>query len=167
MQLLLLRHGIAERAVVEPGLGLAQADARRPLSAAGRVRTMAVLRRLVDLNLQAAQLCSSPLLRARQTAELAVAAGLAPSLQLVPSLAPGGAALDWLRQHTGAVAAAPAERLILVGHEPDLSSLAAALIGAPLGCLELKKAGVIVLQWQPPAGWATLQWLVSPRLLLA
>lgn len=164
MQLLLLRHGIAERAVVEPGLGLAQADARRPLSAAGQERTRAVLRRLVDLNLQAAQLCSSPLLRARQTAELAVAAGLAPSLQLVPSLAPGGAALDWLRQHT---AAAPAERLILVGHEPDLSSLAAALIGAPLGSLELKKAGLIVLQWRPPAGLATLQWLASPRLLLA
>ncbi|MBM5803507.1 MAG: phosphohistidine phosphatase SixA [Cyanobacteria bacterium K_DeepCast_35m_m2_155] len=157
MELLLLRHGIAADGVP---------DASRPLTPAGIERTSAVLHRLLALDLGCALLFSSPLLRARQTAELAVAAGLAPALQLAPALAPGGDAAAWLQQQAAAPQCAAVNRLALVGHEPDLSALAAALIGAPRGSLQLKKAGVIVLNWQPPAGAASLQWLASPRLLL-
>ncbi len=42
-------------------------------------------------------------------------------------------------------------RLALVGHEPDLSTLAARLVGAPPGSLELRKAGVMLLRL-PPQG---------------
>ncbi|MEB3235812.1 MAG: phosphohistidine phosphatase SixA [Cyanobacteriota bacterium] len=157
MQLLLLRHGIAEDG---------HPDASRPLSPAGRQRTQAVLQRLVRLDLQCDPIVSSPLLRARQTAELAVAAGLAPALQLAAPLAPGGNARPWLLQALATGLGAGSQRLGLVGHEPDLSLLAAGLIGAPAGSLQLKKAGVIVLLWDPAAAVARLQWLASPRLLL-
>ena len=160
MQLLLLRHGIAEDGVP---------DAARPLSPAGIRRTTAVLQRLLALDLRCDPLFSSPLLRARQTAELAVAAGLAPALQLAPDLAPGGDAYSWLQGLNSSSTASPTGdgRLGLVGHEPDLSGLAARLIGATAGSLQLKKAGLMVLAWQPGGGPAQLQLLASPRLLLA
>lgn len=156
-ELLLLRHGIAEDG--EP-------DATRPLSPEGHRRTAAVLERLLQLGLGADQLCSSPLLRARQTAELALAAGLAPGgLALAEALAPGGAALAWL-QGLAAGEGLAGQRLALVGHEPDLGDLAAALIGAPAGSLQLKKAGVALLRWQPGAGPGRLLLLATPKLLL-
>jgi len=88
--LLLLRHGIAEER--RPGLP----DHGRALTAAGRRRTEAVLEKLVALGLGVERLIASPLLRARQTAEIAVAAGLAPALELATALEPGGDALPLL-----------------------------------------------------------------------
>ena len=38
----------------------------------------------------------------------------------------------------------------LVGHEPDLSQLAAELIGARSGGLRLRKAGLCHLRWDRP-----------------
>lgn len=158
-QLLLLRHGIAEpRSPGEP-------DESRPLTAAGRQRTRAVLQRLRDLKLHGDRMFCSPLLRARQTAELALAAGLAPDLQISPLLAPGGDPLPLLAQ------AVPRGRLALVGHEPDLGRLATDLIGAPPGSLVLRKAGLAVLEWPdsepaPRPGATRLLWLLAPRLLL-
>jgi phosphohistidine phosphatase len=55
-----------------------------------------------------------------------------------------------------------------VGHEPDLSALACQLIGAPEGCLELRKAGLIQLQLPvgAAAGQAVLVSLLRPGLLM-
>ncbi|MFM7267572.1 MAG: phosphohistidine phosphatase SixA [Cyanobium sp.] len=175
--LLLLRHGIAE----ERAEGLV--DAERALTAAGRRRTTETLRRAVALDLRVERLIASPLLRARQTAELAVAAGLAPALELATALAPGGDAgpllATWLETATSPGAGAAPSSLALVGHEPDLGDLAAALIGAAPGSLPLRKAGLAQLQWwrpehpEPDASEQALwgQWqlrlLLAPRILLA
>jgi len=158
--LLLLRHGIAE----EPRAGLADGD--RALTGRGRSRTRAVLERLLALGLSADGLLSSPLLRARQTAEIAVEAGWAPELSLAAELAPEGAALACLPRWCEAC---PGESLALVGHEPDLSGLAASLIGAPAGRLDLRKAGLIQLRLTgaAAAGEAVLVSLLRPALLLA
>ena len=67
VELLLLRHGIAEEA--RAGL----LDRERALTERGRHRTRAVLERLVALGMTADRVLSSPLLRARQTAEITVA----------------------------------------------------------------------------------------------
>lgn len=188
--LLLLRHGIAaERA---PG----QPDDGRELTEAGRQRTRIVLERLVASGLRADRLLASPLARARQTAELAVAAGLAPRLDLAEALAPGGDPLPligaWLADLGGGPAPGPAgaagasagagsggggrggrRRLALVGHEPDLGTLAARLIGAAPGSIDLRKAGLAVLRLPGPAipagleGRARLRLLIAPRVLLA
>jgi phosphohistidine phosphatase len=180
VELLLLRHGIAADAADEPGLDPQLADGARPLTPAGRRRTAAVLQRLLTLDLTCNQLFTSPLLRARQTAELALQAGLAPALSEAPALAPGGDAAGWLRQLGAAtsldvqpldvqppcVERPCVERWALVGHEPDLSCLAASLIGADPGSLQLKKAGVALLAWTPGQARARLLLLVPPRALL-
>ena len=157
-ELLLLRHGIAEER------SPAVADADRALTPAGRRRTEAVLQRLLALDLACEPLFTSPLVRARQTAELAVAAGLAPRLALAPALAPAGDPWPLLRWPPGV------RRMGLVGHEPDLGDLAAALIGAAPGSLVLKKAGVALLLIEPDAGprpRGRLRLLVGPAQLLA
>jgi len=165
-QLLLLRHGIAEdRSEDRP-------DGLRALTPAGHRRSTAVLERAVALGLAADRLVSSPLVRARQTAEIALSAGLAPCLELATALEPGADPLPllarWLAATSPAVAPqslglhppeadpAPAAdpsaaaaagplRLALVGHEPDLGDLAARLLGAPPGSIALRKAGLAVL----------------------
>ena len=74
LQLLLVRHGIAE------DRSEGRRDGLRALTPAGRRRTTEVLERVVALGLVADRLVSSPLVRARQTAEIALSAGLAPGL---------------------------------------------------------------------------------------
>jgi phosphohistidine phosphatase len=164
VELLLLRHAIAEeRSAAVP-------DAARALTARGRARCAAVLAALVARDLRAARLLASPLRRARETAELAVRAGLAPALELAEALAPGGDALAALPTWLEGLEALPPQppRLLLVGHEPDLSSLAARLIGAAPGGLELRKAGVALLRLPRTAapGAAVLRLLLPPRLLI-
>lgn len=160
-ELVLLRHGIA----LDRGLAAAEglADAERPLTARGRARTRAVVERLRQLDLVADRLCTSPLRRTRQTADLALAAGLAPALEPTEALAPGGDPLRLLTPWLEAAAPADRGRLLLVGHEPDLGDLAARLIGAPPGSVTLRKAGVAVLTFGP--SWC-LRLLLSPRSLL-
>jgi phosphohistidine phosphatase len=150
-ELLLLRHGIAEER------GGPTPEVQRALTPAGVRRTQAVVERLVALGLQADELLSSPLLRARQTAEIAVAAGMAGALLLEQALAPGGDPLPLIQ-------ASRAERLLLVGHEPDLGDLACRLLGAPAGAVSLKKAGLAVIRLQPVA---SLRLLLAPGVLLA
>jgi phosphohistidine phosphatase len=159
--LLLLRHGIAEERQAGSD------DDARALTPRGRSRTRAVLERLVALGLTADRLLTSPLLRARQTAEIAVAAGWAPELAIATALAPDGAALEALPRWLEEAAAAGAERLALVGHEPDLSGMAARLIGAPPEALTLRKAGLIQLELSAGgAGGAVLVALLRPGLLV-
>ncbi|MFN9923115.1 MAG: phosphohistidine phosphatase SixA [Cyanobacteriota bacterium] len=166
-ELLLLRHGIAEDLDPERG------DASRPLSPRGRARTRAVLQRLRALELTADRLLASPLVRARQTAEIAVEEGLAPVLELAEPLAPGGDPLPLLSLWAGAGHSpepeAPRRRLLLVGHEPDLGRLAARLIGAPPQAIALRKAGLALLRLpQGPLqeGTASLLLLLPPKVLL-
>ena len=171
-QLLLLRHGIAEERRDD------RPDGLRSLTPAGQRRTTAVLERAVALGLQAERLITSPLVRARQTAEIALATGLAPTLELATALEPGVDPLPslgaWLLPVPPPLQAR-GPRLVLVGHEPDLGDLAARLIGAPAGSIGLRKAGLALLEL-PPSAWDPAQlpapgrWrlrlLLTPKALL-
>ena len=166
IELLLLRHGIAE----ERRSGLD--DEARNLTAEGRMRTETVLRRARLLDLDVQLLFSSPLTRARQTAEIAVAVGLAPSWQAAAALAPGGDCLGWLDACLGSLPLPTGGRVGLVGHEPDLGLLAAQLLGARPGAIALRKAGLLLVSLDPlrePGGpWkGQLSLLLRPRILLA
>ncbi|MEB3259989.1 MAG: histidine phosphatase family protein [Cyanobacteriota bacterium] len=164
-ELLLLRHGLAEpRGTVEESL--------RALTPAGRDRTRRVCQRARQLGLGASTLISSPLARARQTGEIALEAGLAETLTFSDALAPEAdpwpLLIDWWTRKKDAGGSA---RLLLVGHEPDLSLLACRLIGAPPGALSLKKAGIALLAWPQQAPFldatprAQLRLLLSPKAL--
>lgn len=173
-ELLLLRHGIAEERTV----GLP--DEQRKLTKIGLERTSAVLAWLVARNLGAEQMATSPLTRARETADIALAAGLAPSMDIEDCLAPEANPLPLLRSwRRGEITQGKAAgRLLLVGHEPDLSLLACHLIGATPGAIRLKKAGLALLRFQEFAdlpraqamelrsGCAALKLLISPGSLM-
>ena len=95
VELYFVRHGLA--GVSHPS----RDDAKRPLTRAGVRRTRAVAQRLVQTGLHLDALLSSPLVRARQTADILSAAGLAPDAKAFPALAPGGdvdVLVRWLRK---------------------------------------------------------------------
>src|SRR5439155_12734802 len=105
--------------------------------------------------------------RARETADLLRRVATAPPpVEVVEELAPSGRALPLLRE---CVRRARNETLLVVGHEPDLSTLAAALTGLRGASLELKKAGALGLEFEPGAGPAggSLAFLLPPRALRA
>ena len=166
IELLLLRHGIAEER--RGGLD----DRARKLTAEGRLRTENVLTRARAIDLDVQILFSSPLTRARQTAEIAVAVGLAPNWQAVAALEPGGDAPGWLAACLGSLSLSTGCRVGLVGHEPDLGLLASQLLGARPGAIALRKAGLLLLTLDPlrEAGGplkGQLSLLLRPRILLA
>lgn len=175
--LYLIRHGIAvDRHPDHP-------DRDRPLTAKGRQKTQRVAERLVQLGIHAPLILTSPLVRAYQTAEILLSAGVGEVLEIEPELAPGGQCdrgLEHLARH---LAAYPATAIALIGHEPDLSQWASLLMfgdrpSSPTASdpdpIQLKKAGVIGLTVpvDPAAGagaaigHSQLIWLTPPRFLL-
>ena len=116
MKLLIVRH--AEAAPGEP-------DELRPLTPAGRGQARALGSRLRQEGVSPNAILTSPLLRARETATL-----LGRELGVEPvadeRLAPGADAAG--------ISAAAGEHegtLVVVGHQPDCSQIAAALTGGP------------------------------------
>src|SRR2546428_3640454 len=122
-EIYLIRHGLAE----ERGDSWPD-DAKRPLTDEGISRMRKSVRGLVRLGVTCDVVLTSPLVRARQTAEI-VAAGLSPRPPLVSadSLAPEGsfaAVIADLEKQARRTCIA------LVGHEPNIGELAARLIGS-------------------------------------
>lgn len=158
MFLYLVRHG---KAAAGPN------DAQRPLTPDGVDEMRRVARRLAKLSIGFDATLTSPLVRARETAEVLAAAGIAGVVEECAALAPGGT-LDDALARIAHHAARGAGRVALVGHEPTLSGWAARLAGGPACAIELKKGGIVGLELpdRPPfEGRATLFWLTSPKLL--
>jgi phosphohistidine phosphatase len=164
IQVYLIRHGIAADPAAYEG------DYERPLTVKGRAKTKAVARHLKALNLAFDDILTSPLVRARQTAEILLKANLSPHLTVSETLAPMGSFATWLEWlatwregHNGVLA--------LVGHEPDLSQWAELLIlGEVQGVIQLKKAGIIGIEipnGRDPLGNGILFWLTPPRFLVS
>ena len=154
MRALLVRHAIAEDRAVDGGR-----DEDRPLTTEGRRRMRAVARALEALVPELALVATSPLLRARQTAEIVRDAHAAsPGLFEVPELAPDGrppAVLAFLQTQKGLAAVA------LVGHEPNLSLLEGYLLaGRERSLAVFKKGGAALLEFpgRLAAGGASLLW---------
>lgn len=161
MELYLLRHGLA----VERGTRGFEDDAARPLTPKGRrqMRKIAAAMEKIECNFDL--ILSSPLLRAKQTAEI-VAAGLKlkKRLKFSNALAPGGEAAILLRQL--AREKPGAKKILLVGHEPDLSRLVSLLVTGDWHlALDFKKGGLCRLEAQTLCAGkcATLAWLLTPK----
>lgn len=164
--LYLIRHGIAEdRENFED-------DTLRPLTDEGRKKTKQVAKRLYDLGLRFDLLQTSPLVRARQTAEIFTNV-FSSTLQQADELAPEGSfetwlnwAMAWLSQHPQPARAS----LGIVGHEPDLTAWAETLLwGEAKGALVLKKAGIIGLVLPEDRPWTAngiLFLSIPPKLLI-
>lgn len=163
VEVYLIRHGLAgER-------GSYANDDERPLTDEGKKKTRQVAKRLRELGLTFDLMLTSPLVRARQTAEILLDVGLAAELETADFLAHGGTIDAWLAW-LAAWNKPEQARLALVGHEPDLSAWAETLLwGQPHGALIVKKAGVVGLilpEQGSPIGNSSLFWLVPPKFLL-
>jgi phosphohistidine phosphatase len=160
MILYLLRHGIAEER--EPD----KADRDRKLTTRGRARMRRGAAGLAAMVEPLDAILTSPFPRAAETAVLAAAAmPKAPKPREVDALAHGTGPLEMLRVLRGLV---DGERVMLVGHEPELSSLASLLLtGSVDGArIALKKGGCLALEIRALAPrTATLAWALTPRAL--
>ncbi|MGC9505772.1 phosphohistidine phosphatase SixA [Baaleninema sp.] len=164
-QLYLIRHGIAaDRAEYSN-------DEERPLTETGKKRTKKVASRLKAFDLKFDLLLSSPLVRARQTADLLKESGLCDDVEIFDPLVPEGAIQEWMAWwDTWKAEKGNQGSIALVGHQPDLGNWAEILVWGDAGDrLIVKKAGVIGIELPEsgsPVGRSRLFWLTPPRLLL-
>jgi phosphohistidine phosphatase len=163
-KLYILRHGIA----APRGSGGSLDDSKRKLTPEGRERMQEVAKGLKRLGLALDWIVTSPLARALETAQI-VSEGLGSKAPLDPcdELRPGEPPEKLL-----AYLAKQPERkqVLLVGHEPDLSKLAARLLGAGRDVnLALKKGGCCLISSEqfPLKSEGQLVWWLTPRLLRA
>jgi phosphohistidine phosphatase len=158
MDLYLIRHADA--------LSLSAAgvvdDGDRPLSEEGRAQARALAVGLQKHGVGLDAVYSSPLLRARTTAEelLQTWSGPVPPLQLVDDLAPGFKA----KTLAGFLAELDRESVAIVGHQPDFADFLGWLIGGRKAQIDLAKAGVaaVHLPDKPRKGGGILLWLLTP-----
>ena len=127
MRVFLVRH--AKAAPGEP-------DELRSLTPEGREQARDLGERLAGAGVDA--VLSSPLLRARETAE-AIAKGTGAPAEADERLAPGASADDMR-----AAVAGRGETVVVVGHQPDCGQIAAAIAGGPEP--RFPTAGVVELQ---------------------
>ena len=155
MQLYLLRHADADT--------IAETDEARALSEKGESQARKVGRFCSGHDLTGMRILSSPLRRAHQTAEI-VARQLRTDFVIAPWLAAGiqpVAALERLRAFSEEAA------VMIVGHEPDFSSLATHLLGLMSGArLEIRKASLTRLTVDAfEKGGARLDFFIPCRLM--
>ncbi|MEH2433483.1 MAG: phosphohistidine phosphatase SixA [Nostoc sp.] len=164
MELYLIRHGIAE----DKGLDIK--DEERSLTKEGRQKTEKVAQKLVKLGLSFDLILTSPLVRARQTADILIAEKLSSKLEQSSHLAPDGQISSWLKDWLEPRNYSQNTQLALVGHEPDLTNWAEILLwGEVKGSLVLKKAGMIGIKLPEtgsPLGRSQMFWLTPPKYLL-
>jgi len=164
MELFILRHGIA----VERGTPGYEDDRIRPLTKKGKEKLYDIARMLIGFNISFDVILSSPLERARQTADIvSEILDLDEHLRFVDALTPGGdedELLDLLREEY-----ASAKRILLVGHEPYLSRLISRLLGGEADLeITLKKGGLCKLDIDLMRydGCASLEWLLTPKWMI-
>jgi phosphohistidine phosphatase len=149
MQLYFLRHGEADWP------GWTKPDDERPLTDFGKKEVRQLAKFLGRLNVKPDLIVTSPLPRAFQTAE-AAAEQLKTKLRQDEALEPGFGIRELstvLERHRSKV-------LMLVGHEPDFSSVISALTG---GLVKMSKAGVALVDIDPETEKGRLLWLFPPK----
>jgi phosphohistidine phosphatase len=131
-------------------------DDERPLTKDGKKEMRDVAKFLARVKPKPSLILTSPLPRAAQTAEIA-AEYLKIKCREEKLLAPGFGK----RELESVLKKYPNENLMLVGHEPDFSGAIAALTGASV---KLSKAGVALVDVDPPSLKGRLLWLFPPKL---
>jgi len=152
MNLFLLRHGDA--------ITQAADDASRPLSALGENQASVAGRTLARLNMMPDVVLSSPLLRARRTAELAMQELGLKDLQTTEYLTP----TTDPRQLIAELNERSATSVLLVGHMPSLQTCASLIVSGTRDAGLRVMTGTLIGVETPPRieyGSGVLQWLFS------
>jgi phosphohistidine phosphatase len=171
MNIYILRHASAGLKRVNPIL-----DRKRPLDKEGKKQCLQLAHVLNAMKLQFDVVLSSPLKRSMQTASfVGTEIGYEQKILSSPALAPEGTLADFnklLRQY------AKFENVLLVGHNPNLTSFLSSLLIPASACPALSvegRAGLIPVRLRKGSlarlnmtrGPATLQWLLDARTVRA
>src|SRR5262247_55876 len=161
-----MRHGIA----ADLGDAGVLKDEDRPLTLDGRTIMKLTTEGIGEFGLKFNQVFTSPLLRARQTAEtVAEVLELQHKVKIIESLAPGRAFIEGEGRHAEIfleLGAYQFDRALLVGHMPDLSDLASFLLSGNRNLnIEFKKGAICAIEVAslPPRGPGLLLWSMTPR----
>lgn len=160
MKIYLVRHGIAVEGLVR---GITS-DSQRPLTDEGISETKMVAQCLKRMGVKPDLIVASPLVRAKQTAEIlngALGGELTTSDSLCPGVTPANV-YKFLKKYEDR------KEIALVGHEPDMGDLVKEIICAGFEfTLPFKKAGVCCIEVAdlPPTMPGILKWLVTPSVL--
>ena len=156
MRIYLLRHGIAEE-------GFGKRDSERALTDEGKKKLRELLRTAARGGVEPSLVISSPYRRALETARIAIEVfghqgPLVESSSLTPDSSAQAAWSD-IRVH------ASKESVLLVGHEPLFSALAAFLLGHPDLSIDFKKGALLCVELHSvraqPSG--VLKWYLTPK----
>jgi phosphohistidine phosphatase len=155
-QLFLLRHADAGDPMAWAG-----DDAERPLSAKGKRQARRLASLLAEIGWKPDVILTSPKVRAAETARIVgQAVDVKPAdEQILASSFDLSDVATVLADHPDA------RRVVLVGHDPDFSSLASTLTGA---AIELRKGAIARIDLQdssPAAGQGALRWLIPPGVV--
>lgn len=156
MQLILLRHGKAE------AHGHPSGDGARALVEKGREQSANAAALLTRAGLLPEIVISSPVLRARETAEIFCRICSLPGPLMQPWLTCGMSPENAVAELSGF---RDFSRVAIVGHEPDFSRLIAWLLDMSAGSVQMKKGGLACLEIQPPSRGGRLLFLTHPQLI--
>ncbi len=137
---------------------------QRPLTDKGIRKMKEVARGLRLIDVLPELILTSPLPRAKETADI-IAEALGGQVMMTENLAPTGSRPELyreLRMHRKRAS------LMMVGHQPSLGEIAGEIAwGSSDHCLELKKGGACALEIArlDPVPTGTLLWLITPALL--
>jgi phosphohistidine phosphatase len=140
-------------------------DSQRPLEEEGVERFARVVDALIPRGFEPHVIGTSPYVRCRQTADIiAQRVPGSPKIVELDALTPGSdfdALVEWSRKFVRN------EGLCWVGHAPDVSVLAAELLGDVSANIRFAKGAVaaIRIRGEVEAGAGELQWLATAKLL--
>jgi phosphohistidine phosphatase len=164
MNLYLLRHGIAA-AKDDPAF---ESDSERPLTKKGIKKFRKAARGIARLGVSFDAILSSPLVRARQTADIVgEILGQESCVDEIPALAPDSSPEQLLSELSGFEGK---EHVMLVGHEPFLGQLVKFLLTRKNDLdvrIALRKGGIccIDIDAVPPTQPGQIHWLLTPKQL--
>jgi phosphohistidine phosphatase len=156
MELLLLRHGKAE------AHGLPAGDAERALLGKGIDQARRVGEYLRLAGLLPEIVLTSPMVRAKQTAEHFCKAAQLPGPVIQSWLTIGMHPDVALRELS---AFFEFKRVCIVGHEPDFSSLIAWVTNGEGGAVEVRKGAIALLEIKPPSRSGILRFVIPQRMM--
>jgi phosphohistidine phosphatase len=156
MELLLLRHGKAE------AHGLPAGDAERALLGKGIDQARRVGEYLRLAGLLPEIVLTSPMVRAKQTADHFCKAAHLPGPVIQSWLAIGMHPDVALRELS---AFFEFKRVCIVGHEPDFSSLIAWVTNGEGGAVEVRKGAIALLEIKPPSRSGILRFVIPQRMM--
>jgi phosphohistidine phosphatase len=162
IRIYLVRHGIA----VDPADRAELPDDDRPLTGKGRRRFRRTARAFARLGEPPEFIFTSPLIRAAQTAEILVGALRQSEVSVLDELRPGGSIGKLLAEVGRRVK--DEQSVALVGHDPQMSQLVAALADVPRadqGRIDFRKGAIVRIDVGelPSARPTQPRWWMKPK----